>query len=200
MQFACAWHYTAVRLAIDSFFLEILFPVVKMHSRRALTTFWSDPLATLQSCEATNCAFPIEEHASPASFSGAKRVAPYPLLRLPLIYPARCCSSIALCIAHRASTLQASWPQINSCAQRVGLRKPRCCTRAGPALARAGRPKCPSSGACCRTREWAMRCAPQRHPRTATCDLSANAPPIARPLVRVESEFRLLISFRRTRG
>jgi hypothetical protein len=28
----------------------------------------------------------------------------------------------------------------------------------------------------CRTRAWAIGCAPQRQPRTATCDLSADAP------------------------
>jgi hypothetical protein len=43
-----------------------------LHRRRARTTSWSSHLATLHSCEATICASPRDEHASPAGCPGPK--------------------------------------------------------------------------------------------------------------------------------
>ena len=40
--------------------------------------------------------------------------------------------SIAQCIAHRASTPEARWPQINQQGRCLGLQTPHCCTCAGP--------------------------------------------------------------------
>ena len=40
--------------------------------------------------------------------------------------------SIAQCIAHRASTPEARWPQINPRGRCLGLQTPHCCTCAGP--------------------------------------------------------------------
>jgi hypothetical protein len=70
--------------------------------------------------------------------------------------PRAWCCSVSQFIAHRASTLEARWPQINPRGLCVGLQTPHCCTRVGP-HARAGVANRLSSGACCvELRAWAI--------------------------------------------
>ena len=72
--------------------------VVTMLCRRTNTTWWSSPLATLHSCEATSCT--RDKHAFSCWFPRAKACCPYPLLQRPKICHDRWCCIVAQCIAH----------------------------------------------------------------------------------------------------
>jgi hypothetical protein len=59
-------------------------------------------------------------------------VLPIPTATAPPNLPQQWWCSIAQCIAHRASTPEPRWPQINPREQCLGLQTPHCCTCAGP--------------------------------------------------------------------
>jgi hypothetical protein len=102
-------------------------------------------------------------------------VLPIPTATAPPNLPKQWWCSIAQCIAHRASTPEPRWPQINPREQCLGLQTPHCCTRVRAPT--PGRRQSPFQRCLlCRTRAWAMGCVQPRQPRTATCDLSADAP------------------------
>ncbi len=63
--------------------------------------------------------------------------------------------SVAQCIAHRASTPESHWPQINPRGRYAGLQTPHCCSCAGPHA--PGRRQSPFQRCLCRTRRRGSR-------------------------------------------
>ena len=63
--------------------------------------------------------------------------------------------SVAQCIAHRASTPESHWPQINPRGRYAGLQTPPCCSCAGPHA--PGRRQSPFQRCLCRTRRRGSR-------------------------------------------
>ena len=81
MQFACAWHFSAVRLATACFFLRYC---CDTHHRRPKTFLWSPVMPRV--------APPGEMKTSPACFPGPN-VLPIPTATAPPNLPQPCCSA-----------------------------------------------------------------------------------------------------------